>query len=58
MFRDYIISFLQRMIVLPTNARSLIRNTLGRWPVRPLKFEVIYLMEHETFEGVAGRLCR
>ena len=58
MFRDQVISLLQRTIALPTNAPSLTRNRLGRWPVKPLKFEVIYLMDHETFEGVARRLCR
>ena len=52
MFSDRVISFLQTTIPLPT------RNTLGRWPVKALKGEVIYLMKYETFEGVARSLSR
>jgi hypothetical protein len=58
MFRDQVISLLQMMIPLPTNAPNLTRNTLGRRPVKALKAEVIYLMEHETSEDVARWLCR
>jgi hypothetical protein len=60
MFREQVISFLQTTVVVPllANAASLQRDTPGIWPVKTPKAEVIYLMEHETFDAVARRRCR
>jgi hypothetical protein len=60
MFREQMISFLQATVVVPllTNAARLQRDTAGKWPLKTPKAEVIYLMEHETFDDVARRRCR
>jgi hypothetical protein len=60
MLREQVISFLQTMVVAPllANAARLHRDTLGRWPIKTPAAEVIYLMEHETFDDVARRRCR
>jgi hypothetical protein len=52
------ISFLQTTLPLLTNAASLKRNTPGRWPIKTLKVEAIYLMEYETLDDVARWRCR